>query len=87
MRSAPDTIDLCEPHCHMRQAQRRAERHDAERRHGYRARPARAEQADEQHQHRAPEQRDQRREPGEVDVGALQVGGGERRDHCPAPAE
>ncbi len=62
-----------------RQPQRRSERHQAERRHDLRANPARTEQAHHQHDHRAAQQRDQRREPREVDVRAFQMGRGRQR--------
>ncbi len=77
MRSAPETIDFCAFHCQIVRPERRAERDQAQRRHDLRAHPARAEQADQQHHRRAAQQRDQRRQPREVDVRAFEVGGGE----------
>ncbi len=69
-----------------RQARRRGESHQAERRHDVFADPPRTDQADQQHDHRAAEQRDQRRQRGEVHVRAFERGEGEGRAHLPAPA-
>ena len=77
MRSAPATIDFSTSHCQIVRPERRRQRHQAERRHELCADPARAEQADEQHDRRAAEQRDQRRQRGEVDMRAFEGGRGE----------
>ena len=87
MRSAPETIDLCAFHCQIvspavaPSATRLSAGTSCD------THPARANQADQQHERRAAEQRDQRRQPREVDVRAFEVGGGEReRVHCEVPS-
>jgi hypothetical protein len=67
-----------------REPQGSSQRGEAERGHDMRADPPRAEQPDHQDDGPAAEQRNQRREAGEVDVRAFEVGGGEgveRGDH------
>ena len=73
MRSAPATIDFSAFHCQIVRPRRGSEGHEAQRRDELRARPARAEQAHEQHDRRAAQQGDQRGQGREVDVRAFEV--------------
>ncbi len=66
-----------------RQSRGGAEHEHRQRRDSAATRGGRAQQPDQQHDHGAAEQRDQRRQPGPVDVRAVDVGG---RGHPPAPA-